>query len=104
MKQENNTGGKGTGRGEERRGSRDFIFGLGHFTAKVERTLANSQLWQRGLQKPFQAGVFMSYGCVVCVGTTAAVPPRRSARISGRAVRNRKASCLTNKLGNLMLC
>lgn len=63
MKQENNTGGKGTGRGEE--GEQQLHFQSGSLHCQGGEDTGE-------FTEAFQAGVFMSYGVRVCVGTTAA--------------------------------
>lgn len=65
MKQENNTGGKGTGRGEE--GEQELHFQSGSLHCQGGEDTGEFAAFAEA----FQAGVFMSYGCVVRVW----VPP-----------------------------
>lgn len=61
MKQENNTGGKGTGRGQE--GEQELHFQSGSLHCQGGEDTGEFAAFADA----FQAGVFMSYGCVVRV-------------------------------------
>lgn len=71
MKQENNTGGKGMGREEE--GEQQLHFQPGSLHCQGGEDTGEFAALANAAAQAFQAGVFMSYGCVVRVRVW--VPP-----------------------------